>query len=123
MAATDLTFAPVDELVELCAQLDPPLGVSMDPAEVNPGRGGWLALDEVRPANVRGELELRCSLYLIAPDLDPKRALVKLAAMVNAVRTVITPDGPVTPQGVVMPGDPTPLPALRVPIYLYTESE
>lgn len=123
MAATDLDFAAVDELVALCAALDPPLGVSMDPAEVNPGRGGWLALDEIRTANVAGQLELRCSLFLIAPDLDPKRALAGLAPMLNQLRTVVTPDGPVVPQGVVLPDSPTPMPALRVPVYLYTESE
>jgi hypothetical protein len=113
-------LAPVDQLVELCAALDPPVGVSMDPSEVNPGRGGWLAVDEVRFTNLAGQLELRCSLYLIAPDIDPQRALSLLAPMLNRVRTVLTPDGPVVPQGVVMPGDPTPLPALRVPVYLYT---
>jgi hypothetical protein len=36
------------------------------------------------------------------------------------VATVLTPDGPVVSQGVVMPGDPTPLPALSVPVFLYT---
>lgn len=123
MAADDLTLAPVEELVQLCAQLDPPLGVSMDPAQVNPGRGAWLALDEVRVTNLAGQLQLRCSLFLIAPDLDPQRALAKLAPMLNTLRTVVQPDGPVTPQGVVMPDSPTPLPALRVPVYLYTESE
>lgn len=120
---TELSFAPVDQLVQLCAAMDPPLAVSMDPADVNPGRGGWLALDEVRTLNVAGHLELRCSLYLIAPDLDPQRALAKLAPMLNQLRTVLRPDGPVVPQGVVMPGDPTPLPALRVPVYLYTDDE
>lgn len=118
-----MSVAPVDELVDLCAALDPPLGVSMDPAEVNPGRGGWLALDEVRVANLAGQLELRCSLFLIAADLDPKRALATLAPLFNRLRTVLQPDGPVVPQGVVMPDSATPLPALRVPIYLYTESE
>jgi len=119
----DLSFAPVDQLVQLCKQLDPPLGVSMDPAEVNPGRGGWLALDEVRAANLAGQLELRCSLFLIAPDTGPGRALGTLAGMLNRLRTVVRPDGPVVPQGVVLPDSPTPLPALRVPVYLYTESE
>lgn len=120
---TALDFAPVDQLVQLCAELDPPLGVSMDPAEVNPGRGGWLALDEIRATNLAGQLELRCSLYLIAPDVDPRRALVKLAPMLNRLRTVVRPDGPVVPQGVVLPDSPTPMPALRVPVHLYTEQE
>lgn len=120
----ELSMAPIDELIAVCAALDPPLGVSMDPAAVNPGRGGWLALDEVAVHNLAGQLELRCSLYLIAGDADPLRALAELAPMFNRLRTVVRPDGPVRPQGVVMPGDPTPLPSLRVPVNLYTnESE
>lgn len=119
---SDLTTAPIDELVELCADLAPPLAVSMDPADVNLP-GAWLNLDEVRPLNVAGDLELRCSLYLIAPDQDPKRALGILGPMLNRFRTVWAPDGPVVPMGVVMPHSPTPMPALRVPVYLHTESE
>lgn len=113
-------MAPVDELVDLCKTLDPPLGVSMDPADVEPGRGGWLAIEEIRTANAAGDLELRCQLYLIAPDQDPRRALAALTPMLNSLRTKVTPDGPVVPIGVVMPHSPTPLPALRVPVYLYT---
>lgn len=108
----------VDELVDQLAALDPPLRVSMDPASVNPA-GGWLAVDEVRQPNLAGEVELRCSLFLIVADLDPYRATAKLLPMLAQLRTVASPDGPVVPQGVVMPGDPTPLPALRVPLYLY----
>lgn len=117
---SDLTVAAIDELVDVCKALDPPLGVSMDPKDVEPGRGGWLSLDEIRTTNVAGDLELRCNLYLIAPDHDPHRALAALAPMLNSLRTRVTPDGPVVPIGVVMPHSPTPLPALRVPVYLYT---
>ncbi len=117
---SDLTFAAVDQLVALCAAMDPPLAVSMDPASVNPP-GGWLAGDEVALAvTLDATVELRCSLYLIAPDLDPRRALAKLAPLVVQLADAgVRPDGPVTPQGVVMPGDPTPLPALRFPIHLH----
>lgn len=117
---SDVTLSSIDELVTLCASLDPPLPVSMDPANVNPP-GGWLAIDEVRPAvTLGGDVELRCSLYLIAPDLDPRRALGKLVPQLNALTAAgLRADGPVTPQGVVLPGDPTPLPSLRVPVYLY----
>lgn len=120
---SDLTVAPVDQLVQLCKDLDPPIGVSMNPADVRPGKGAWLSVDEIRSANVAGDVELRCSLYLVAPDQDPKRALATLTPMFNRLRTVLTPDGPVVPIGVVMPNSPTPLPSLRVPVYLYTESE
>lgn len=119
---SDLTTAPIDQLVEACAALDPPIAVTMNPADVNPP-GAWLNIDELRTLNLAGDLELRCSLYLIAPDQDPKRALAILAPMLNRLRAVWNPDGPVVPQGVVLPDSPTPLPALRVPVYLHTESE
>lgn len=98
------------------------LFASMDPAAVNTP-GGWLAIDELRVHNVAGNLQLRCSLYLITDDTDPLRAVAKLAELHTTALTVLTPDGPVLTQGVVLPDTPTPLPALRVPVYLYTESE
>lgn len=116
----DLDLTQLDAL--LAALEGAGLFASMDPAEVNLP-GGWLALDEVRPFNLAGNLQLRCSLYLISADKDARRAVGVLAGLFNTARTVLTPDGPVVTQGVVMPSDPTPLPALRVPIYLYTGSE
>jgi hypothetical protein len=119
---SDLTTAPIDDLVAQLAALDPPLAVTMNPADVNPP-GGWLNIDEIRTLNLSGDLELRCSLYLIAPDQDPKRALGILGPMLTRLRGVWVPDGPVVPQGVVLPDTPTPVPALRVPVHLHTESE
>lgn len=119
---SDLTTAPIDALIDACKALDPPLAVTMNPADVNPP-GAWLNVDDIRVANLAGDLELRCSLYLIAPDQDPKRALGILGPMLNRLRAVWDPDGPVVPMGVVLPDSPTPLPALRVPVYLHTESE
>lgn len=116
----DVTMAPVDELVDALKAAG--VACSMDAAELNLP-GAWLALDEVRPFNLKGTLQLRMSLYLICPDTDPYRALGILSKLFNLTREALEPDGAVTPQGVVMPSDPTPLPALRVPIYLYTESE
>lgn len=112
--------APITELAELLGSVD--VQASMDPAELNLP-GVWIALDEVRTANVRGQLQLRCRLFLISPDTDPLRALELLGDLRDKVATVVTPDGPVVTQGVVMPGDPTPLPALAVPVYLYTTGE
>lgn len=113
----------MDELDEL-EQLLQAAGVfgSMDPAEVNlPGY--WLAVDEMRPRTLRGELQLRCSVFLISGDRDARRAVGTLADLFTTVRTVLTPDGPVVTQGVVLPDSPTPLPALRVPVYINTGSE
>ncbi len=119
---SDLTTAPIDDLIAACEALDPPLAVTMNPADVNPP-GAWLNIDQIRTLTLSGELELQCSIYLIAPDQDPKRALATLAPMLTRFRAVWIPDGPVVPMGVVLPDSPTPLPALRVPVYLHTESE
>lgn len=116
----DLTTAPLTGLLDRLEAAE--LFASMDPAEVNLP-GGWLALDEVRPHGMGGRLQLRCSLFLISSDRDALRAVGVLAGLFNIARTVLTPDGPTVTQGVVLPGDPTPLPALRVPIHLYTTNE
>lgn len=112
-----LTAAPITELVELLKGAD--VQASMDAAELNLP-AVWIALDGVAQANLAGQLELRCRLFLIAPDTDPLRALEHLGKLHAKVMAVITPDGPITTQGVVLPSDPTPLPALSVPLNLYT---
>lgn len=113
----ELTEAPFTQLLELLEAAD--VQADMDPAKLNLP-GAWLALDEVRTANLAGKLQLRCRLFLISPDTDPRRAVGHLGELLTKVTTVLKPDGPVVTQGVVMPGDPTPLPALSVPVYLYT---
>ena len=118
--ADQLDSAPMQALVDLLRAAD--LSADLDPADVNLP-GCWLALDRVGHANMAGTLRLECQLYLIAPDADPRRALDALGQLHHTVLSVLDPDGPVTTQGVVMPGDPTPLPALVVPVYLYTTGE
>lgn len=95
------------------------LSADLDPAELSLP-GCWVALDQLATATLAGQLRLSCTVYLIAPDTDPRRALDALGPMYDTVTDVLTPDGPVVTQGVVMPADPTPLPALAVPVYLYT---
>lgn len=112
--------APMAELVDMLGAAD--VQSSVDPATLNLP-GAWLALDEVRPANLAGHHQLRCRLFLICPDTDPMRAGELLGELLTKVTTVLSPDGPVVTQGVVMPGDPTPLPALSVPVFLYTTGE
>lgn len=114
------TTAPFDELIAALGSVD--VQASMDPADLNLP-AAWLALDTVQSANVRGQLELRCRLFLIAPDTDPARAVTLLGDLYDKTTQVLSPDGQVVAQGVVMPGDPTPLPALAVPVYLYTTGE
>lgn len=115
-----LTEAPFTELVAALAAAD--VSASMDPATLNLP-GAWLALDTVAVANLAGRLRLECRLFLISPDTDPQRAIGHLGELHAKVLTVLAPDGPVVTQGVVMPGDPTPLPALSVPVHLFTNGE
>ena len=116
----DLTLAPMESLVTLLAEHTDPVAVAIDPDEVNVP-GGWLALDEVAIANLAGTLELRCSLFLVGPDTGAHRGLGHAVSLFTKVTAAgVRPDGPVTVQGLVLPADPTPLPALRVPVYLYT---
>lgn len=112
-----LSSSPMQALVDLLVAAG--TSASLDPSDVNLP-GCWLALDRVVPANMAGTLRLECQLYLIAPDTDPRRALDTLGPLLTTVTGVVDPDGPITTQGVVMPADPTPLPALAVPVYLYT---
>jgi hypothetical protein len=112
-----LTTAPFTELIDALGTAG--VQTSMDPSELNLP-GAWLALDQVRRAVVGGGLRLDCRLFLISPDTDPLRAVELLGELYDLAATVLSPDGPVLSQGVVMPGDPTPLPALSVPVFLYT---
>jgi hypothetical protein len=110
-----LTFAPVTALVALLK--DSGLRADEDPAKLNLP-GAWVTVDAIRGITLAGDIQLECSVFLIVGDRDYRRAYVKLADLYNTMATVLEPDGPVTPQGVVMPGTSTALPALRVPVNL-----
>lgn len=110
-AITDQLQALVDALTSAGVP------ATLDPAEVNPP-GAWVALDQLRLLTIGGQLQLTASVYLIAPDTTLMRALELLAPQLRLLLTVIAPDGPMVTQGVVLPADPTPLPAIRVPVNL-----
>lgn len=112
----ELTFDPVFDLVDALQAAD--VRAAEDPADLNLP-GAWVTVDQITPANMAGALRLECLVFLIVDDTDYKRALGRLAVLYNKVRTVLLPDGPVRPQAVLLPGDTTPLPALRVPVHLF----
>lgn len=109
-----------DPMTELLAALEA-AGVrsTMDAAHVSLP-GAWLTLDRLAPRfNVAGDGRMLCSLYLITADSgDTPRVLDALLDLLNTVMGVLTPDGEVTAVRVVLDPDPTPQPALRVPIHL-----
>jgi len=112
-----LSFMPLAGLVDLLEAAE--VRAAQDPAEVNTP-GAWVTLESVVPATLRGDYRLEAVVYLIVPDQDHRRALAALADLYNqVVPAVLTPDGPVVAQAVVLPDTSTPLPALRVPVHLH----
>lgn len=114
-AVTDPIAAQLQLLVDTLTGVEVP--ASTDPAEVNTP-GAWVALDRLEPLTLSGGFRVVCSVYLIAPDTNVMRATEQLAPMLRQLLTVITPDGAITTQGVVLPDSSTPLPAFRVPVNL-----
>lgn len=110
-----LSFAPVTALVD--ALVAAGVRATLNPADLNLP-AAWVNVETIRALTVDGSLQLEVAVYLIAPDGDYTVAYDTLAELYNATATVLSPDGPVTPQGVVLPGTSTALPALRVPVNL-----
>lgn len=114
---SDLTWGPVVDLVASLQAAE--VRAALDPADLNLP-AAWVSVEGLQAANLRHDLAVDVAVYLIAPDQDYHRALEALGAMFNAVvPEVFTPDGRVTPSGVVLPGSDTPLPALRLPLRLH----
>ena len=100
------------------------LRASQDPAEVNTP-GAWVVWEGVHVVNLRGSYRHLLAVYLVVGDQDWRRATGALSSLYNqAVPAAITPDRPVVPQGIVLSGSTTELPALRVPVHVtLTETE
>lgn len=111
-----LDFGPVEQLVTLLRGAG--VRADVDPAKVNLP-GAWVTVESIRTITVDGDIQLECAVFLIVGDTGYARAYAKLADLFNLTATVMMADGPVTPEGVVLPGSSTPLPALRIPVNLY----
>ncbi len=114
-----LSFAPVHDLVAALEAGE--VRATVDPSDLNTP-GAWVTVEAIQGVNLAGTLRLEAVIYLIVGDQDYMRAMDALAALYNATLAVVDPDGPVTPQGVILPDTSTPLPALRVPVFLYTDA-
>lgn len=110
-----LTFVPVQQLVDVLVGAG--LSASANPEDVNLP-GAWVTVEQITPLTMDGALQLSAVVYLVAGDSDYTRAYSSLAELYGLMAGVLVPDGPVVPQGVVMPGNATVLPALRVPVNL-----
>lgn len=115
-APVPLSFQPLEELARLLTAAGLPS--SVDASDLNLP-GGWVTLESFTSRGMGGDIRLTAVVYLIVPDTDPSRAMPQLAAAYNQLRAVMSPDGPVVAQGVILPSAPTePMPALRVPVHL-----
>ena len=111
-----LDLSPIAELRELLDTLD--IRHAEDPGKLTPP-GVLIQLQSFTQTTLSG-LQLETRLFCIVPDQDHERASAELVALVNTVLTVLDPDGPITAAAVVLPGDPARLPALSIPLNIYT---
>lgn len=112
---TVLSFTPVTDLV--AALVAAGVSASVNPEDITLP-GAWVTVDAIAVLTFGGDVELECAVYLIAGDTDYLRAYTQLEELFTQAATVLYPDGPVIPQGVVMPGSSTPMPALRFQVNL-----
>lgn len=113
-----LHFTPLVDLVSLLRAAE--MRADLDPAMVNLP-GAWVTCEGFQATSLGGGMTLFGVVYFLSPDLDAQRALQNLADLYNqVVPSVFTPDGPVTIQAVQLPDTTTELPALRVPVNLFT---
>lgn len=111
-----LSFTPLTQLAQLLT--DAGVSASTNPEDVTLP-GAWVTVEGIRQLTMDGALQLECVVYLVSGDTDHLRAYEALAELYNTiVPSSLVPDGVVVPQGVVMPGNSTAMPALRVPVNL-----
>lgn len=113
---TPLDLAPVAELRQLLT--DAGIRNAETPGLLTPP-GVLVQLTGFTQVTLGG-LEVAVRLFCVVPEQDHERASAELVTLANRVLTVVDPDGPVTAASVLLPGDATPLPALSIPLNLYT---
>jgi uncharacterized protein YidB (DUF937 family) len=99
------------------------LRASINPAKLTPP-AVWVSLDKLIPELLDGNGAAQIRVNLIVPDTTLPQgldALDQLLAKVWAVLPLAVED--VTPEGVVLPDSPNPLPSLRVTVQVpYTRT-
>jgi hypothetical protein len=94
------------------------ISASFDAGEVDVP-GVWLASQNVNVQTLDGGATHLVWAYLLAPDNGVDDAHAGLRKLLDEVLEVIDPDGPVTTnESVILPDNPTPLPAYRLPVEL-----
>lgn len=87
-----------------------------DPADVNTP-GAFVSLAQAEPLTVGDGWDHQLMVYLVVPEASHKMVLRSLQNLYDQLEAAgVTPDGPVLPWALVLPGSPAQLPALRVPV-------
>lgn len=114
MSGHPVDFGEYDDLVDTLVAAG--LRAAVDPADLNLP-GVLVTLDGI-DYDVLDGYTLATRLVLVVPDNGHVRSLAALATLLNQVVDVIDPAGRVTAGTTVLPGNPSPLPALSVPVNL-----
>lgn len=89
------------------------VAAASDPAEVNtPGVWVWPGI--ARPDRLDGNGDLEVHLQLVAPDVSAPDALQLLDELLGDVLDLVSPEGDIVPQSVILPGSPNTLPSYGV---------
>lgn len=111
-----LTLVPLTELRELLEAAD--LRVAIDPADLVPP-GVLVSLSGFTVLTLDGVYAPTALVRVVVPDSGGhERAATELVEVTNKVLELLEPDGPITALGLILPGDPAPLPCLSFPVNL-----
>ena len=114
-----VSLAKLDELAAQLEAVDGIRSASTDPAKIStPGvfvQCGPITIDKLDDGYT-----IEAQLRLVVADNGLVRSRDALIELLNKVLTVVDPDGPMTPQGVLLPGNPASLPGLTVPVLIET---
>ena len=92
------------------------LEAASDPADVNLP-GVWVTLDQASALTVGDDWEHQLVVFLVVPEAPHPQALAGLQELWDQLEAAgVSPDGPVQTWGLILPGSPAQLPALRVPV-------
>lgn len=112
----NITLDPLEDLAAALAAVPGITTAATDPAKVRtPGvwvRFAGLELDSL------GGYTIYATLHLIVADTGYRRASVALGSLLSRVAGVVDVHETVTPQPVILPSGPKPLPGLAVPYAL-----
>lgn len=117
-----VSYAAVDDLVDQLAAHEDVTSASTNPEDVRVP-GVWVNLLNGIDLDTLGGYTHKAQLHLVVANNGHTRSRDALAKLLNAVLTVVEPDGVMYPAGLVLPDSPAVLPGLVVPLDIPAEYE